>query len=123
MNTTLWIIQGLLAAMFLMAGISKSTKSIDQLMKSGISWADRFPISTVKFIGISELLGAIGLILPGLAGFYPVLTPVAASALAFVMVLAMFHHAKHKEAKAIAFNLILMLLAVFVAYGRFTTLA
>lgn len=122
MNTTLWIIQGILAAMFLTAGISKSTQPIEKLLKSGISWADRYPVSTVRLIGVSELLGAIGLILPWSTNIFPILTPIAASALALVMVFAIFHHLKHKEYKAIAFNLTLMALAIFVAYGRFSTL-
>lgn len=122
MNTTLWIIQGILAAMFLMAGLTKSTQSLEKLLKSGLAWAERYPMSTVRFIGVSELLGGLGLILPGLLGFYPILTPLSASALSLVMILAMLHHNKHKETKAIAFNLVLLLLAAFVAYGRFSTL-
>ena len=122
MNTALWIIQSILAAMFAMAGVMKSTQSIDKLLKSGISWADRFPLSTIRIIGLSELLGALGLILPMVLNIVPVLTPVAASALAFVQLLAIFHHAKHKENKAIVFNIVLLSLAVFVAYGRFTSL-
>ena len=121
MNTVLWIIQGILAAMFLMAGISKSTQPIEKLLKSGISWAGRFPISTVRLIGFFELLGALGLILPWLLNFFPILTPIAASALALIMVFAIFHHLKHKEYKAIAFNLTLMALTLLVAYWRFTS--
>lgn len=122
MNITLWIVQGVLATMFLMAGISKSTQPIEKLLKSGISWADRFPTSTVRFIGISELLGGLGLILPWLLDWYPILTPSAASALAFVMMLAIFHHAKYKESKGIVVNIVLLSLLAFVAYGRFTSL-
>jgi hypothetical protein len=122
MNTALWIIQSILAAMFAMAGVMKSTQSIDKLLKSGISWADRFPLSTIRIIGLSELLGALGLILPMLLNIVPILTPVAAFALASVQLLAIFHHAKHNESKAIVFNIVLLSLAAFVAYGRFTSL-
>lgn len=122
MNTALWITQGILAAMFAMAGVMKSTQPIDKLLKSGVTWADRFPLTTVRIIGLSELLGALGLILPWLLNIVSVLTPVAASALAFVQLLAIFHHAKHKESKAIVFNIVLLSLAAFVAYGRFTSL-
>lgn len=122
MNTALWITQGILSVMFAMAGVMKSTQPIDKLLKSGVTWADRFPLTTVRIIGLSELLGALGLILPWLLNIAPVLTPVAASALAFVQLLAIFHHAKHKESKAIVFNIVLLSLAVFVAYGRFTSL-
>ena len=97
MNIALWIVQGILAAMFAMAGIQKSSRSIDGLLKAGISWANRFPITTVRFIGIVEFLAALGLILPWLLNIAPILTPIAASGLALVMILAMFHHLKHKE--------------------------
>lgn len=122
MNTALWIAQVLLAAMFAMAGVMKSTQPVDKLLKSGVTWADRFPLTTVRIIGASELLGALGLILPWLLNIVPVLTPVAAAGLAFVQLMAIFHHAKHKESKAIVFNIVLMSLAAFVAYGRFSSL-
>ena len=122
MNTALWITQGLLAAMFLMAGFMKSTQPIDKLLKSGVTWVDRFPLTTVRIVGFSELLGGLGLILPWLLNIVPVLTPVAAAALATVQLLAIFHHAKHKESKAIVFNIVLLSLAAFVAYGRFASL-
>ncbi len=122
MNTALWITQGILAAMFAMAGVMKSTQPIDKLLKSGITWVDRFPLTTVRIIGVSELLGAFGLVLPWLLNIVPVLTPIAAAALAFVQLLAIFHHAKHKEGKAILFNIVLLSLAAFVAYGRFNSL-
>jgi uncharacterized membrane protein YphA (DoxX/SURF4 family) len=118
MNIALWIVQGILAAMFLMAGIGKSTQPIPDLVKT-VSWADRFPVPTVRFIGIAELLAAIGLILPWALKILPVLTPVAATGLALVMLLAIIHHSKYNESKAIAINAALLLLAAFVAYGRF----
>lgn len=123
MNLALWIAQGILAAMFAMAGVMKSTQPIDKLLKSGVTWTDRFPLTTVRTIGISELLGAIGLILPWLLNIVPVLTPLAATGLALLQLLAIFHHAKHKESKAIVFNVVLLSLAAFVAYGRFTALS
>jgi uncharacterized membrane protein YphA (DoxX/SURF4 family) len=121
MNTALWIIQGILAAMFLMAGIMKSTQPIDKLVKT-VTWADRFPVTTVRLIGTVEFLAALGLILPWLLNIVPLLTPIAASGLALVMVLAIFHHAKHKESKAIVFNIVLLSLSAFVAYGRYSSL-
>jgi len=114
-------VQIILAALFAMAGIMKSTQPIDKLVKS-VTWANRFPLITVRIIGLAELLGALGLILPWLLNIFPVLTPVAACGLALVQLLAIFHHAKHKEGKAIVFNIILLLLTVFVAYDRFNML-
>ena len=117
MNTAIWIAQGILAVMFAMAGVMKSTQPIDKLVKSG-----RVPVSTVRFIGLSELLGAVGLILPWVFGILPILTPIAAIGLAVIMVLAAVHHLKHKESKAVVFNTVLFLLAIFVAYARFKSL-
>ena len=87
MNTILWIFQGLLAAMFTMAGITKSTQPKEKLEKQ-FPWVKDFSLNTVRFIGLSELLGAIGLIVPWLTGILPVLTPVAALGLCLIMVLA-----------------------------------
>jgi uncharacterized membrane protein YphA (DoxX/SURF4 family) len=122
MNTLLWIIQGILAAMFAMAGVMKLTQPLDKLLKSGLNWTERLPMSTVRLIGILELLGAIGLILPWVFHIVPVLTPIAACGFALIMLLAIFHHAKYKESKAIALNIVLMALAAFIVYGRFSPL-
>jgi hypothetical protein len=74
----------------------------------------------VKFIGLSELAGAVGMVLPWATGVWPLLTPVAASALALVMVLALGHHArlKHAFGKKIP-ALVFLVLSLFVAWGRF----
>ncbi len=122
MNIAVWVISGFLALIFGMAGLLKSYQPIDKLLKSGVSWAERFPIPFVRFVGISELLGALGLILPWLFHILPILTPVAASALALVMLLAIFHHIRFKEYKAIPFNGVLMIGALFVAVARFNVL-
>ena len=68
-----------------------------------------------------ELLGGLGLLLPALTGILPWLTPLAAAGLALVMLLAMGFHATRRERPVIAFNTVLLLLAVFVAYGRFVS--
>lgn len=122
MSIATWFISDILALMFGMAGFKKSTLSIEVLVKTGITWADRFSISTIRLIGISELLGAVGLILPWLLNIMPILTPIAASGLSFIMLLVIFHHVKHKENKAIALNVILMLLSGFVSYSRYINL-
>lgn len=63
MNIAVWIIQGILALMFLMAGIMKSTQPKEKLVKN-LPWVNDFSLQTVRFIGISELLGAIGILVP-----------------------------------------------------------
>jgi hypothetical protein len=75
LNTSLWVIQVLLAAAFGMSGFMKVSSTMEQLAQSGMSFVNEYAESTVRFIGISELLGAIGLILPAALRILPVLTP------------------------------------------------
>jgi hypothetical protein len=118
MNTVVWIIQGILALMFVMAGVMKSTQPKEKLVKS-LPWVNHFSMQTVRFIGISELLGAIGLIVPKVTGILPLLTPIAATGLAVIMILAAAHHLPKKEYKEVAFNTILLVLSAIVAIYRF----
>ncbi len=78
-----------------------------------------FSLATVRLIGVSELLGGLGLILPAATGIAVLLTPIAAACLAFVMVLAAATHIRRKEPPGVAVNAVLFLLAAFVAWGRF----
>jgi uncharacterized membrane protein YphA (DoxX/SURF4 family) len=78
-----------------------------------------FSLQTVRFIGISELLGAIGIVAPQLTGICPILTPIEAVGLAVIMVLAAAHHLPKKEYREVGFNAILLILAVVVALYRF----
>ena len=116
MNLVLWILQGLLAAMFLMAGIMKSTQPREKLIKQ-LPWVTDVSTPLVRFIGIAELAGALGLILPAATGIATVLTPVAAACLAFVMVLAMALHFGRKEPQAIAFNALLLVALIVIVWG------
>ena len=116
MNISLWVVQILLAAMFIMAGFMKSTTAIEELGKN-LPWVLEMP-ALARFIGISELLGGLGLILPSLLRIKPILTPIAAIALALVMVLAMGYHLMHSEFGVIGMNVLLGGLSAFVAWGR-----
>ena len=118
MNLFLWILQAVLAAMFAMAGVMKSTQPKDKLVDK-LPWVADFSPATVRFIGIVEFAAALGLILPAATGIAPVLTPLAATGLAITMVLAAITHARRKEPSAIAFNAVLLILAAIVAWGRF----
>ncbi|HWB62181.1 MAG TPA: DoxX family protein [Chitinophagales bacterium] len=118
MNTILWVLQGLLAVMFSMAGIMKATQPVEKLSEK-MPWVKDYSAFMVRFVGVAELLGGIGLVVPWLTGIMPVLTPVAAVALCLVMVLAAIYHARHNEWKAISFNFVLFAIAAFIAYGRF----
>jgi putative oxidoreductase len=118
LNITLWIAQVLLAGMFLMSGFMKVAQPIEELSKM-LPWASQVPKGLVRFIGISEVLAGIGLILPALLRIKPVLTAWAALGLVAVMVLASLFHASRGEFSAIGMNVVLILLAGFVAWGRF----
>ncbi|HLP19186.1 MAG TPA: DoxX family protein [Chitinophagales bacterium] len=117
MNTALWIVQGLLAALFLMAGTMKTFKPIDELAVK-MPWVKDVSVSLVRFVGVSQLLIALGLVLPWLTGIVPVLTGVAALGLALNMLFAALFHVKRSEWQALPMNLGIMALALFVAYGR-----
>jgi uncharacterized membrane protein YphA (DoxX/SURF4 family) len=119
MDIALWIVAGLLALAFLGAGFMKSTRSSDKLAAAGMAWVEDFSPGVVRFIGISEVLGAIGLVLPPLVGVAPILAPIAAAALAVVMAGAVVTHLRRKEYGAIVPSLVLLLLSAFVAWGRF----
>jgi uncharacterized membrane protein YphA (DoxX/SURF4 family) len=121
MNIALWILQGLLAAMFVMAGLMKLGKSRDDLMnQKDMNWVESVSSGNIKLIGLVELLAAIGLILPQLTGTLPWLTPVAALGLVLTMVGAVALHVKRGDGmKTISRNIFLILLTGIVAVGRF----
>ena len=118
MHILLWVVQVLLACAFGMAGVMKSTQPIDALVQGGMAWAAEMPVAMVRFIGISELLGALGLILPAATKIKPSLTPLAALGLLTIMILAMAFHLSRGEAQALPINMVLGGLAAFVAWGR-----
>ena len=117
LNVTLWVAQVLLAGMFLMAGVMKLTQSIDVLAAS-LPWASSVPELLVRFIGLSEFAGALGLLLPSLTRIQPRLTALAALGLVAVMVLAAGFHATRGEFAMMPMNLVIGLVALFVAWGR-----
>jgi uncharacterized membrane protein YphA (DoxX/SURF4 family) len=118
MNLALWIVQGILCFAFLMAGGMK-VFAYEKFKKMGESKATR-PLGLSKglvtFIGVCELAGAAGLVLPPATGIAPVLTPLAALGLATITLLAVIFHVRRKESPVAP--LVLMLLACFVVYGR-----
>lgn len=117
-NIALWILQVLLAFAWLGAGFMKATQPIDQLAAAGMGFVNTFPVWAVRFIGISEIAGALGLILPSALRIKPILTPVAGFALALVMVLAALWHVSQGEMAALPSNIILGGLSAFVGWGR-----
>src|SRR6201987_1112664 len=118
MNLALWIIAIALAVAFAASGILKILRGKEQLVASGFGWAEDFSPSTIRLIGLAEILGALGLILPGALHVAPILVPLAAIGLALLMVGAAVVHSRRKEAPMIAINAVLLVLALFVVWGR-----
>jgi hypothetical protein len=113
MTYALGIVQGLLAALFLFAGGMKFVTPIEEMTKQMA-----VPGWLLRFIGVAEVLGALGLILPGLLRIRPGLTPLAAAGLAVIMVGATVITLVGGEVALALIPLAVGLLAAFVAYGR-----
>jgi uncharacterized membrane protein YphA (DoxX/SURF4 family) len=119
MNLALWIVAIVLAAVFAASGLMKQFVPKDKLVTSGQGWAQDFSPTNIRLIGLAEILGAIGLVLPAAVRIAPILVPLAAVGLALVMAGAVVVNARRKDGATIAVNLVLIAVAVFVAWGRF----
>ncbi|WP_327034825.1 DoxX family protein [Micromonospora ureilytica] len=119
MNLALWIAAGLLAALALAGGITKTFVPKQKLAAAyGGGWTDGASVGFVKTLGVLELLAAVGLILPAVLDIAPVLVPVTAICWVLLMVGAMITHLRHGEARFIGLNLVYLAMAAFVAWGR-----
>jgi uncharacterized membrane protein YphA (DoxX/SURF4 family) len=119
MNLALWIVAIVLAVVFAGSGLMKQVVPKDKLVASGQGWAQDVDQTRIRLIGLTEILGAVGIVLPAAVHIAPILVPFAAVGLALVMVGAAIVHARRNEPMNIAVNLVLIALAVFVAWGRF----
>ena len=115
MTYALWIAQGLLALVFLFAGGIKLLLPLEVMMEQ---MPLPLPGEFLRFIGVAEVLGAIGLILPGLLGIRPGLTPLAASGLVIIMTGATALTVAGGDVGSALIPLVVGLLSAFVAYGR-----
>jgi uncharacterized membrane protein YphA (DoxX/SURF4 family) len=119
MNVFLWVLQGLLAVVFLGSGgmkVARGKKDLEPMM----SWTTHTSAAGVKAVGAVEILGALGLILPAATGIAVVLTPIAAAGLAVTMLGAVIVHVRLKDKinEAVP-SAVLLVLAAIVAWGRF----
>ncbi|MFC7710698.1 DoxX family protein [Micromonospora lupini] len=129
MNLVLWIIQILLAVVFVGAGLAKLTQPKEKL-RDRMAWVDPVPPTQVKALGAVEVLAAVGLVLPALTGIATVLTPLAAVGLVIVMIGAILVHLRDRKKRDTAAErrteiqgaitcAVLLVLAAVVAWGRF----
>lgn len=110
-----WIVAGLLALAFIASGLMKLARPKDQLAAAGMGYVEDFSSTSIKLIGLAEVLGAVGLILPVLTAIAPWLAPVAALALAVLQVGAIVVHIRRGETRQLGVNIALVIAAVAVA--------
>jgi hypothetical protein len=121
-NIALWAAEALLAFVYLAAGGLKVIRPREQLVASGrLDWMKDNSDVAVKAVGAVEILGALGVILPEATGIARILTPLAAVGLVIVQIGAMRVHLTRNERQPLPINVILLLLAAFVAIGRFVS--
>ena len=113
----LWVAQVVLAIMFGMAGVMKLITPMDAL-GAQMAWVGDSSELLVRFIAVAEIAGALGMILPAVTRIVPVFTPLAGVGLAVIQVLAMGVHLMRGEFGVLPVNLVLLALALFVAWGR-----
>jgi uncharacterized membrane protein len=118
MNIALWIAASLLALAFAAAGFMKVTTPAAKMMEQ-MRWVTPGRLRAVRLLGALEILGAIGLILPLATGVAPILTPIAAAGLAITQMGAIPLHLRLGEKPQVPVNSLLLVLALFVAVGRF----
>ena len=114
----LWVAEIVLALLYFGLGVMRLVQPYTKLVRV-LRWPADFPAWAVKLIGVAEILGALGLLLPAATDVAPVLTPVAACALAVMMACAVAVHLRRGERQRVALPAILLAVNVFVAIGRF----
>lgn len=125
MNTLLWITQILLAILFFYSGTNKLLLSRNALVNKGQTGVTELPVPAIRAIAVSELFGSIGILVPYWTGIAPQLTSLSASCFALIMVFAGIAHYRllkrtgiRKEKGNMVTNLVVLLLSLFVAWGR-----
>jgi DoxX-like family len=119
MNPLLWILSFALAATYAITGSAKVASSRERLLAvPGMGWVEETPTSRVRTIGLLEIAGAIGVVVPWATGILPLLTPLAALGLAAVQMGAMATHLTRGEREHLWLNVLLLVVAVVVAIGR-----
>jgi putative oxidoreductase len=112
----LWVLQSILALILAPAALVRAARY--EFAKQRMAWVGAVPRPLLVFISVAEVLGAVGLVIPGLIHVAPDLTVAAASGLAVIQVFAFFFHLRRHEPRNAAANLVLMSLLVALALGR-----
>jgi uncharacterized membrane protein YphA (DoxX/SURF4 family) len=116
-NAVLWLLQIVLALAFLALGLLMVTRSRERLLRVA-GWVEDFPEWVVTTIGVLELLGAVGVVLPGVLGVAGVLVPVAALGLVVLLIGAIVTHLLRGEQDEVGMPVALLIAAAVVAAGR-----
>ena len=116
MSLFLWILQIVLALMFMGIGGQRLTRSSRQLGK--LPWTDGYSPAAIRALGAVELLAGLTLLVPGVLGWAPLLTPLAACGLVVLMALAVLLHLRRNQRQAAVLPAILLVMAALVAWGR-----
>ncbi len=116
MNGLEWVLSIVLAAVFFITGVVKVFRY--EKSRDLLPWVKDVPRTLTQAIGVAEILGALGLILPVLTGIYSWLTPVAAVGLALIMLSAAVFHVMRGERMEAGLNVLLLIMLVIVAYVR-----
>jgi hypothetical protein len=120
MNLALWIVTGLLAAVALLGGMTKSFLPKEKLAAAhGGEWTADVSKGFVRTLGVLELLAAVGLIVPAVVGVAPVMVPVTAVCWILLMIGAMITHGRLGQYKLVLLNVAYLAMAAFIAWGRF----
>jgi hypothetical protein len=120
MDLALWTGAGLLAAVALTGGVTKTFVPREKLaVAPGGGWTAGIEPGLIKALGVLELLAALGLVLPAALGVAPVLVPVTAVCWVLLMIGAMITHGRLGEFRFVALNVVYLALATFIAWGRF----
>jgi uncharacterized membrane protein YphA (DoxX/SURF4 family) len=119
MNVVLWIIAILLGLAFIAAGLMKMLQPKEKLLETGLGWVETFAPGHVKIIGALDFLAGVGLILPAAVGIAEILVPLAAVGVVLLMIGAVIVHGRRRENPMVIANLVLLVLAAVVAWGRF----
>ncbi|MDQ3789700.1 MAG: DoxX family protein [Actinomycetota bacterium] len=120
MNLALWIVTGLLAAVALLGGMTKSFLPKEKLAAAhGGEWTANVSTGFVRTLGVLELLAAVGLIVPAVVDVAPVMVPVTAVCWILLMIGAMITHGRLGQYKLVLLNVAYLAMAAFIAWGRF----